>query len=427
MNHGKWFASLILVQSLWASAAPEPAFKASSVANGTIAIAREGANVSLTFAGTLESAQTPSGPWAEVPDAHSPFAHPATGAERYFRIREQTSGSVFSSQSILELTVSGPMQQHFELAFAGLPDGIFPPVREKPYFTGKVEIEGLEIPVSLRVRGNSSLQECPFPKLKLKVSKEDRTGTPFFDAREVKIGTHCAEGGRGTVGRLRDERAAYREALAYEVLELLGFVSPRIRRARIEYHDTSVGSDGTVGWELSRNAVLLDDIEVVAERLGGRALDDEEVEALTKANFSEQMITDMQLFHALLGNWDYALSTNGENLWNTDVIELSDKKLLPVAGDFDLSSWVTSEVRLGAPPDFHPELADVERQARFEVEQIQKRVSADSFNQGKARFLNHRLPIEMQVASAQLDDEGRGNALRHIAAFYEALAAMTKP
>lgn len=92
------------------------------------------------------------------------------------------------------------MQAHFDLALAGIPDGIFPPRREKPYFVGKVWYSGHEVPVQLRVRGNSSLQECPFPKLKFKVARVDRVGTRFADAREVKLGTHCADGGRGTVG-----------------------------------------------------------------------------------------------------------------------------------------------------------------------------------------------------------------------------------
>lgn len=114
----------------------------------------------------------------------------------------------------------------------------------------------MDLPVTMRVRGNSSLQECPFPKMKLKVSRENRVGTPFETARELKIGTHCAEGGRGTVGRLRDETAAAREALAYETMAVLGFEAPRVRRARIEYRDTTPGEAGTgVGWQVMRRAL----------------------------------------------------------------------------------------------------------------------------------------------------------------------------
>jgi hypothetical protein len=102
------------------------------------------------------------------------------------------------------LITTGPFQRHFDLAFAGTPDGIFPPKREKPYFDGTLQMTGFDIPVSLRVRGNSSLQECPFPKLKFKVSREHRTGTPFFDARG-KTRHALRRGSHGNIGRLRDD------------------------------------------------------------------------------------------------------------------------------------------------------------------------------------------------------------------------------
>src|SRR5262249_12986122 len=161
-------------------------------------------------------------------NASSPLLINPAEPGTYYRSSRAEDESIFSSRSVLRGVVSGPLQEYFDLAFAGTPDGIFPPHRETPYFDGTLKMGVAEVPVKLRVRGNSSLQECPFPKLKFKVSKENRAGTPFADAREVKIGTHCAEGGRGNIGRLRDERAAFREAVAYEIMELLGFVGPRV-------------------------------------------------------------------------------------------------------------------------------------------------------------------------------------------------------
>ncbi|MHB1306448.1 MAG: hypothetical protein ACYC23_05135 [Limisphaerales bacterium] len=321
----------------------------------------------------------------------------------------------------------GPFQAHFELAYAGLPDGIFPPVRVKPYFDGTLAIDGYELPATFRVRGNSSLQECPFPKLKFKVSREPREGTPFFDAREVKIATHCAEGGRGTIGRLRDETAAYREVLAYEVMDLLGFVSPRVRRARIEYHDTtSRAAPAETEWTVTRSAMIFDDIEVVAERLGGRALDDEEISALTEAGFDEQLIVDLRFLHALLGNWDYALSANGRELWTTEVIELEGGSLVPVAGDFDLSSWVTEIVRGSAPHDYRPELPPLDRQTRYELEQIQQSVSGERFRAAHDRFVAQRAALEDQIGAATIDEAGRTNALGHATVFFGVLALVVR-
>lgn len=405
----------------WSDWLPEP-LPAPVAAGPIVSIDASGPDVTLTFQGTLQSAPTAEGPWVDVPGADSPFREPMGGNPRFFRRRD--SDGVFATNSVLSFTVSGPLQQHFDLALAGLPDGIFPPVRPKPYFAGHVRLAGSELPVSLRVRGNSSLQECPFPKLKFKVAKEDRTGTPLADAREVKIGTHCAEGGQGSIGRLRDERAAYREALAYEAMQLLGFVTPRVRRARISYADTSPTNAGPdVGWQVTRGAVIVEDIEVLAERMGGRALDDSEVAKLRDANFDAQLIADLRCFHVLLGNWDFALSRDGQGLWNTEVIVLANGGFVPVAGDFDLASWVTESVLESYPHDYLPDLPAVDRRARYELEQVGKLVTPGQFAAARERLVARRAELTATVAAALVDEAGRTNALRHVAAFYDALTA----
>ena len=409
-------------------------FQAAATVHGeappTIQVLRDSRGITIHFTGVLWSASNPEGPWSIVTGAPTPLPIDPTLAPsrfyRTYRAEPPATAGVFDSDSILAWTLTGPFQSHFELAFAGMPDGIFPPHRDKPYFPGSAHVSGLDLPLSLRVRGNSRLQECPFPKMKLKVSKEDRAGTPFANAREIDIGTHCAEGGSGTVGRLRDERAAYREALAYEIVNDLGFTSPRVRRARIDYHDTTLPDpdlppETTGGWTLTRQALLIEDAEVVGERLGGRALDDDEIAALRDAHFAPQLLTDLRLLHALFGNWDYALSESGEGLWNTEVIALADGTLIPMAGDFDLASWVTAHVRLNAPHDYRPELPDLEREARFQVDEIRKRAGAMAFAAGRTRFLDRRAALEARVIQAEVDEAGRQNIQNHLAVFFQAL------
>ena len=390
----------------------------------TLEIGRVGDSLRLQFTGTLQSAPALEGPWTDLPAAASPLTLEASGNRQFFRSFDNHVPGIFSSSSIIAWTLTAPFQTNFGLAFAGVPDGFIPPRREKPYFPGVLTLESNSIPVTLRVRGNSSLQECPFPKLKFKVSKENRAGTPFAEAREIKIGTHCAEGGRGTIGRLRDERATYREALAYEIMDHLGFVTPRVRRAEIEFRDTSPTNEfQNVGWQLTRKAMILEDIEVVAERLGGVALSDEELTNLRDAQFGSQLITDLQFLHILLGNWDYKLSVDGQGLWNTDVLKLANGTYLPVAGDFDLSSWVTELVKGTTPPDYHPDLPDLDRRARYELGQLRESVGRQVFQNAKDRFLTARGGIESLVTEAEIDDAGRTNAFRHILAFFEALSA----
>lgn len=395
----------------------------------SLAVTTERGKVRVAFEGVLQQAPSLAGPWIDLPQAVSPHLEdPAAGeGGRYFRARRVPTEGLFESSAVVDWVIEGPLQQHFDLAFAGLPDGIFPPRREKPYFPGSLRMGEFQLAVTLRVRGNSSLQECPFPKMKVKVSREVREGTPFEAAREIRIGTHCAEGGTGTIGRLRDQSAAYREALAYEVQALLGFPTLRVRRARIAYHDTTAGGmEPEVGWEVTREAMLLEDVEVLAERQGGRALSDEEVAALRDAGFPATLLAELRLWHALLGNWDYQVSNEGGSLWNTEVIELADGSRLPVAGDYDLASWVTGVTTPTSPRGYHPELGEVEREALYRMEQFQGEWGPVELLARAQRFGAQRAGIEAWIRSAQLDEAGRTNALRHVAAFFEALATVVR-
>jgi hypothetical protein len=103
------------------------------------------------------------------------------------------------------------------------------------------------------------------------------------------------------------------------------------------------------------------------------------------------------------------------------VIRLADGKLLPIAGDFDLASWVTEEVRSSAPRDYRPDLGEVERQAQYVLEQFSSQVSAESFLASSNRFAAKRSALELQVQDAVVDEAGRTNALRHVTAFFTAL------
>jgi len=386
-----------------------------------ISIERHDNEVNVFFTNLLFSAPKVHGPWIQLTNALNPHRINSSIDRQFFRSGTAGLQSIFASRSVLELQVSGPFQQHFNLAFAGMPDGIFPPVREKPYFDATLSLGTLVRSVKMRVRGNSSLQECPFPKMKLKISSENREGTPFFDAREIKIGTHCAEGGEGQIGRLRDERTAYRECTAYESLELLGFTSPWVRRLKITYRDTSpTNITENTRWEVLREGMIFDDQEVVAQRLGGRALEDAEISTLTNANFNPQLIHDLRFFHVLVGNWDYALSEDGKNLWNTDVIAFPNGTYLPLAGDFDLASWVTGEVRGNAPWDFRPELPKLDREMHWQLEQL-RRGSAPQFLISSNRFSLSRTHLQSYLTNALVDPGGKSNALAHVTAFYEAL------
>lgn len=75
----------------------------------------------------------------------------------------------------------------------------------------------ITLPVSVRIRGNSSRDECTIPKLKVKFTTDAYKQTVFKGAKSFKIGSHCADGeGVTQLGRLIGEASPWREASAYQ-------------------------------------------------------------------------------------------------------------------------------------------------------------------------------------------------------------------
>jgi hypothetical protein len=66
---------------------PAPAARRATAVTPTIAVARSGANVVLTWTGTLQSADRVEGPYTDVSGASSPLTVPATGAAKFYRAR----------------------------------------------------------------------------------------------------------------------------------------------------------------------------------------------------------------------------------------------------------------------------------------------------------------------------------------------------
>lgn len=370
--------------------------------------------------------------------------------------------SLFTSSDVLALRVEAPLGAAFEAAHAGEPDGMIPglPRRVKDAFAGRLTFAGaggasVTVPVELKVRGNSSLQECSFAKLTMKIPKDpsqpDRDLGPFAGDTKLKIGTHCGEDptGKGRIGRLRHELATHRESAVYQLLGALldGTADEpalHTRAARITWVDTTGGEGGGASAPLERDAFLLEAADRLAGRLGApkhcRAvpgedaevcdpvLEDVEVADVEASSLDEAHVAQLATFHAMVGNWDWSLgrvgSSSGKGLWNTDVLVFAGAdgappRLVPVAQDFDLATAVTGRLR-GAVGPLDP--AALEATASAALDELDAAVSPSARDAAHARALAQRAAIEATLAKAPVDAAGRASLEAHLAAFYAALA-----
>ena len=174
--------------------------------------------------------------------------------------------------------------------------------------------------VNLRCRGNyrRDTSHCAFPPLKVRLKKDQRTGTPFEGHRTLKLVTHCQE-----------DPYVLREYLTYRMYQLLTPRSFRVRLARITYQDLS----GTYPTE-THVAFLLEDDDVLAERLGG-----EKWEIGTSPDSLDRAETTLlYLFQYAIGNLDWST----EQLKNMELIRTEPGEIFPIPYDFDFSRLVNA-------------------------------------------------------------------------------------
>lgn len=356
---------------------------------------------------------------------------------------------LFGDPSTLELKLEGAFNTAFDAASAGLPNGPLPglPRRTTEDFPGKLTFStpsgDKTLDVMIKVRGNSSLVECPFPKLTVKLTdaaKLEAKNTIFAKQSKLKIGTHCdddADDSAGTIGRLRNEKSPVRESYVYQALAKVLPTTLQTRVARITYVDTA--SNNAV---VTRSAMLLEHIDKLAKRSGaedhcrqvdGReecspALTDSELSTVDpRDGMDRERIATTSLFEAAIGNWDWHLDVGarvtGPRVWNNEVILVpregapAELVKVPVAHDFDLASVVTGRLR---GRDRHLTPAALQAQAKEFLSRTDG-LRPEEIAAAKSRFLDKKLELYALTEMATLDEEGRQIARAHLDAFFAAL------
>ena len=227
------------------------------------------------------------------------------------------AGSFFADDSPLELTIEGPFRQLSR-------DG-----RERPERAGLVryrDAQGQEvvIDVDIRIRGNSRLEFCSFPPLRLDFPRSRVGGTVFAGQNQLKLVTLCKR------------QDTYRDYLAqeyqiYRAFNALTDRSYRVRRAAVEYLET----EGRRPKSFTEPAFLIEEDWEVAGRNDMQVL---EVESLDVSDLDPRHTTLLAVFQFMIGNtdWSSIRAAEGENCChNGKVIGTPAMGAIVIPYDFD--------------------------------------------------------------------------------------------
>jgi hypothetical protein len=186
--------------------------------------------------------------------------------------------------------------------------------------------------VDLRVRGNSRLDVCSYPPLRLDFKRRETAGTVFAGQNRLKLVTLCKD------------LAQYREFLAlefsiYRAFNALTSSSYRVRWAEIDYIDT----DNRRPEPQRRAAFLIEDDTELATRTDMEIWDSEKLD-LDEIDPASMAL--LSVFQFMIGNTDWAGTTAapGESCCHNGAVFRNHAGLAVVVPyDFDQSGLVDAD------------------------------------------------------------------------------------
>lgn len=233
---------------------------------------------------------------------------------------------LFQSDDVLEVTFTAP--------FAEL-------MRKRP---NNVDLDGtaswrneagetITVDVGVRTRGNYRRQReiCPFAPIRLNFKTSQLKGTVFENQDKLKLVTHCRNGSE------RYQQIAFKEFLAYKMLNLVTDLSYRVRMLHITYVDSVPGKPSRTeyGFVIEHK-----------DRLGARTgLAQVEIERTSVAALDPMYTNLTSIYAYLIGNTDYSpiMGAKDEICCHNAVLFSGDGTMqyaLPY--DFDMSGMVDS-------------------------------------------------------------------------------------
>ena len=237
---------------------------------------------------------------------------------------------------------------------------------------------------------------CEFPPLKVKFCKKELAKEGISEShKSLKLVTHCND----ESGALQNVLEEY---LAYKIYNELTNNSLKVQLVKVNYEDT--GSEETY----KRYAILIEDIDELAERLGGK-----EVEGFGKTmeDFMTAEMNTFAMFQYMIGNEDWRVPY----MRNIKFVQTgSEEKLIPIPYDFDASGIVSATY---AKPD---------RDLRLET--VKQRSFMGNFKNKKdraatvAKFIAKKATIyEMIEGFKPLNGPATKQTLSYLDAFYEVI------
>lgn len=309
---------------------------------------------------------------------------------------EADASTFFVDDTAMSVTITAPIR---DMIFHRRKKEEYPAVLKFENSAGNT----VELNIRIAARGNSRLDACDFPPLRLILDKGTAAGTVFDGQRKIKLVNRC-RAGKNAADWLLAEYGIYR---AYNVITENSF---RVRRLEVTYVDSE-----HAGWERQRTAFIIESIKDAAARLRRDAIRPPTVSA---EQFNQVEMASNSLFQFLIGNTDYAVKRGpkGEGCChNGRVLSTpgSQEDWIVLPYDFDQSGLVNADYALPAEA--------------FRIRRVTTRIyrgfcwNNDELIDAIALFNDKREQILAALLPENLSKSKSGRVERYVNSFYNTI------
>ncbi len=236
---------------------------------------------------------------------------------------------LFSEDTVLEITLSGPIRQIANRAEYSV----------RPY-PATMEAAGENLAIELSARGLSrrDRRNCRFPPLRVEILGNPGETSLFDHQGQLKLVTHCNP-------PLHNEQYVLREFIAYRLYNRITPESFRVRLLRVTYSDR--GQHFATRW-----GFFIEDVDDAARRLGLREL---AAESIAVSQLSPRAAARVALFQYMIGNtdWDVTAGPEGTQCCHNSRLAAGTRDaasgIIAMPYDFDNSGLVSAPYAVPSP------------------------------------------------------------------------------
>lgn len=209
-----------------------------------------------------------------------------------------------------------------------------------------VTVDGEEKTLDMRVyiRGESSKNDCPFPKLKIDFSdKEQLKKTPFKGHGKFRLNTHCGPGdasARSGMGRVTNGVGPVREELTYRLIRAAGIPTYQTRVLAIHYEDTAANTTfDTFGMAVESGDDAAQRFKKMDPPLIPEAAEYLDPSTASRGRITPENQAQLVVAEAFSGNKDWGGTHNIDSFGVQPVTNI-----FQIAQDFDLGAIVLGDI-----------------------------------------------------------------------------------